>query len=89
MDQAHILYSGIVQGVGFRFTVQRQAQNLNLNGWVKNLSNGSVEILVQGPKESIETLCQRVEMHFGNNISGKEIQYQQAEHEMTDFQITH
>ena len=64
MIQAHIFYSGTVQGVGFRFTVQRYALDLNLKGWVKNLSNGCVEILVEGKKEKIEQMCQNIEKDF-------------------------
>lgn len=43
----HILISGRVQGVGFRAFVQRIAENHNICGWVRNLDDGRVEILVQ------------------------------------------
>ena len=52
--QAHLIVSGMVQGVGYRFFTQRHARHLNLNGWVKNLYSGEVEILVEGDRARIE-----------------------------------
>ena len=89
MTQAHIIYSGIVQGVGFRFAVQKYALSLNLTGWVKNCSNGSVEIYVNGPKTDIEKLSQKIEQHFGDNINDKSIQYGSPLNEFNNFQITY
>jgi len=88
LTQAHILYSGTVQGVGFRYMVQRYALNLELTGWVKNLPNGSVEILVNGSEKNIEKLCQKIEGNFGANIKNKEIQRTTSTEEFEDFQIT-
>lgn len=89
MDQAHILYNGRVQGVGFRFTVQRYALSLGLTGWVKNCPNGSVEALVEGQKEKIERLCQDIEEYFKGHIDCKEIHYTPAQKQFNDFQITY
>jgi acylphosphatase len=44
----HYLISGRVQGVGYRAFSQRQAQSLGLNGWVRNLRSGQVEVLAEG-----------------------------------------
>jgi len=87
--QAHILYSGTVQGVGFRFMVQRYALSLDLTGWVKNLPNGSVEILVNGPKENIKKLSQMVEEYFQGHIRNKDIQFTLTDVALKDFQITY
>ena len=51
-----VLISGFVQGVGFRQFVKSNAQSLNINGWVKNISNGNVEAVFQGSEENIEHL---------------------------------
>ena len=45
---------GRVQGVGFRYSAAREAQRLRLNGWVRNVENGDVEIWAEGPPERIE-----------------------------------
>ncbi len=58
----HLLLRGVVQGVGFRFFVERQARELGLRGWVRNVGHDMVEILVEGPVEALErfaTRCQQ------------------------------
>jgi acylphosphatase len=44
----HFLVKGRVQGVGFRWFVQREAAELGLNGWVKNTDQGDVEVVAAG-----------------------------------------
>lgn len=48
MTRYYIVVDGRVQGVGFRYYCQMNASSLNLTGWVHNMSNGMVEIEVQG-----------------------------------------
>ena len=52
--QAHIFISGKVQGVFYRASCQDVAVRYGLNGWVRNLPTGQVEVLVQGNKENLE-----------------------------------
>ena len=52
----HIIFTGQVQGVGFRYTAVHLARPLGLTGWVKNLRDGRVEMEVQGRSEAIERL---------------------------------
>ena len=47
---------GMVQGVGFRWFVARHARPLGVTGYARNLPNGSVEVMVDGPEESILAL---------------------------------
>ncbi len=56
MTAAEITVTGTVQGVGYRWFCHRQATTLNLTGWVKNLSDGSVRLHVEGERTSIESL---------------------------------
>lgn len=56
----HILVEGRVQGVGFRYFVQAQANQLGLTGWVRNLEDGRVEILAEGGKKDLLDLLDRV-----------------------------
>ncbi len=51
-----VIISGRVQGVGFRFATQRQANKLGLSGWVKNKSNGDVEAALEGRSSSVESM---------------------------------
>ncbi len=52
----HAIVEGQVQGVGFRYFVQESAAQLNLTGWVRNRWNGSVEVIAEGPRLSLESL---------------------------------
>jgi len=54
--RAHILVSGLVQGVFFRGYTRQKAQELNLTGWVQNLPDGSVEAVFEGDRENIEKM---------------------------------
>ncbi len=60
----HVTFSGRVQGVGFRFTAQRFANDLALVGWVRNLPDGDVELYVQGDPAACQELLQRLEKYF-------------------------
>lgn len=48
--------SGLVQGVGFRWFVARHARSLGLTGFARNLPDGSVEVVVDGPEEAVPEL---------------------------------
>ena len=50
------LVSGMVQGVGFRWFVARHARTLGLTGYARNLPNGSVEVVAEGPEEALPAL---------------------------------
>jgi acylphosphatase len=52
----HIIVRGMVQGVGFRYFVYKNAVQLGLNGFVRNLANGDVEIELSGDRSLIEEL---------------------------------
>jgi acylphosphatase len=58
MKTYRIIVYGRVQGVGFRAFIHRQARNLNLNGSVKNLPDGTVQILLQGPDSDVKNLIE-------------------------------
>ncbi|TMD04953.1 MAG: acylphosphatase [Chloroflexi bacterium] len=56
---AHV--RGDVQGVGFRDYVQRTAAELGLAGWVRNLPDGTVECVAEGPRDALEKLLSRLQ----------------------------
>ncbi len=87
MIEAHIVYSGRVQGVGFRYTVQSLARPLKICGWVKNLADGRVEIRTQGSKEKIEQLIQEIDDHFDRGIKEKAVSWLEVKESCRDFQI--
>ena len=87
MIQTHIFYSGTVQGVGFRYAVLNNANALGLWGWVRNLPDGRVEILIEGKKESIDTLQQHIEEHFEGYIKDKTVEILEPQNRFKDFKI--
>ena len=56
LKQLHLVVQGRVQGVYFRASAQREARRLGVTGWVRNRSDGSVEILAEGEEEAIREL---------------------------------
>ncbi len=54
LSRARIIVSGSVQGVGYRYFVTDQAKPLGLAGFVKNLPDGTVEVVVEGDKGRLE-----------------------------------
>lgn len=87
MTQAHIFYSGTVQGVGFRYTVQMFATKQGLNGWVRNLRDGRVEIIVEGEKEDIIALMKAIESRFEGFIREKLVNYNPPTGEYEEFSV--
>ena len=87
MVQAHVFYAGTVQGVGFRYTVRQVAYDLGLNGWVRNLADGRVEMVVVGPQETVEGLLEKIESHFEGYIRDRKISYEATEGTLKDFRI--
>jgi acylphosphatase len=63
----HIVLSGRVQGVGFRYFVQQKANECQITGWVKNLPNGKVEIEAEGEEQDIH--CFVDYLKIGNGYS--------------------
>ena len=56
MERLHAVVHGDVQGVGFRYFAQRKAQQLGLQGWVRNNDDGTVEVVGEGSREQLEDL---------------------------------
>ena len=56
IKKKHLVISGKVQGVGFRFWIQNLANKNNITGWVKNKSLGNVEALIIGHEKEVQKL---------------------------------
>jgi acylphosphatase len=62
VQRSHVLIYGFVQGVGFRFAVQRAASSRGVSGWVRNRPDGGVEAVFEGATQDVEALvdfCRR------------------------------
>lgn len=54
MKTSKITVSGRVQGVGFRYHTKQLAEKHHLKGWVRNMTNGTVEMMISGEEEAIQ-----------------------------------
>jgi acylphosphatase len=87
--RAHIYVSGRVQGVCYRDFTQRSASSLNLTGWVKNLYDGRVEAVIEGDKEKIETLVNKMkEGPSWANVENTDLIWEDYTGDYNDFRIT-
>lgn len=82
----YFLVKGRVQGVGFRWFVQREAFELGLRGWVRNTDDGDVEVLAAGSEEQLRELHARLKQGSrGSRVDAIE-QHQRPEAEAEKLQ---
>jgi len=89
MIRAHVIYSGRVQGVGFRYTVLELANQLHVTGWVKNLPDGRVEAVIEGDEDSVKKLALEIDQAFKRNIRDKLLNYSEGINEFQKFEIVY
>jgi acylphosphatase len=82
----HLRIRGRVQGVGFRYAMRLEARRLGLAGWVRNRHDGSVEALVQGPAEAVETMVEW-SRHGPAGARVTEVQVAGGEGDYTEFEL--
>ena len=87
MISAHIMVSGHVQGVGFRAYAKRIADRLGLVGWVKNLPDGSVEIIAEGQEGRVEEFIEWCHVGpYGALVDGITVEKSNPNGELAGFQ---
>jgi acylphosphatase len=90
MIELHAIFKGSVQGVGFRWTIVDHAEKFHLTGTTKNLSDGSVEVHVQGSKQSLEAFLEAVKKDPGlARIESISSEYKKPDGVYHDFRILH
>ena len=83
-----ILYSGQVQGVGFRYTVRSVAAGFEVTGSVRNLANGAVELIAEGARDELEAFRQAIrESGLEHFIRQEEVTWHEASNEFRGFEI--
>jgi acylphosphatase len=79
---------GIVQGVGFRYFTRRTAQSLGLSGWVRNLPDGTVEAVLEGPRTDVETsLAALRQGPAGSRVDRLKIDHQDYQGDVEAFEV--
>ena len=79
---------GSVQGVGFRWFVEREAATLRLDGWVANQPDGSVEVVAEGPAETINQLVLALwEGPAGSSVRDVSVRHEPARGNVVGFSV--
>lgn len=84
---ARVLYTGRVQGVGFRATAAEIARTYAVTGWVKNLPDGRVELWAEGPRAEVEGFLGSVYEHFETHLRGTAVDWPPATGQYASFNV--
>jgi len=84
-----ILYSGSVQGVGFRYTATNIARKKAVKGFVRNLPDGRVELVAEGDEPEVNSLISEIENAMAGYIAKTVVKKTQATGEFSSFHINH
>jgi acylphosphatase len=88
MKAQRLIYTGRVQGVGFRYTVKHLSMGYDLTGYVRNMPDGTVELLAQGEEEEIEALKKEVQnSHLQSFIRKMDVENVSVKEELKGFEI--
>ncbi len=87
MQRVKVLYSGRVQGVGFRMTCASLAKGFQVTGRVCNLSDGRVELIAEGEKTELERFRDRIAIEMQRNIVDQVQHWEPAKETWSDFGI--
>ena len=68
LQRRQVLYSGHVQGVGFRYTTRSIARDYEVTGYVRNLPDGSVEVVAEGPVDQLDVFLEQVSDRLSGHI---------------------
>ncbi len=84
----HIIVHGIVQGVGYRYFVYREATRFGLAGWVRNLRTSEVELEVEGDRSLIEELIKELKVGPRSaHVKDLKIEWQDFQSKYQEFEI--
>jgi acylphosphatase len=80
-------YTGDVQGVGFRDTAVRISRDYPVTGWVKNLSDGRVQLLAEGPADAIDDFLKAIRDKWKDNIKDAKVEEQKVSGKYQKFTV--
>jgi acylphosphatase len=82
-------FSGRVQGVGFRYTVNHSAMRYDLRGYVKNLADGRVELVMEGDEKEMDRLVEEIKRQMSGFIKDVKCETSPPTGEFQDFSVRH
>ena len=87
MIRRTVLFSGRVQGVGFRHTTYTLARDYEVTGYVKNLADGRVEAVIEGRPQEVDRFLGALQQDMGSFIKNTDVQEGQASGQFERFEI--
>lgn len=88
MTQVKAIFKGRVQGVGFRYSTQILARRFRVSGFVRNLGDGTVELVAEGEKAEVQAFLRDIRgSHLGHHIEEILVDWANAANQFTRFEI--
>lgn len=87
MKRVHAYFSGLVQGIGFRYTAIRLAKRASVTGWARNLHDGRVEIVAEGAEAALEQFVQELREYFNTYVRDAHVEWEEPTGEFAEFGV--
>lgn len=89
MQQREVYYAGSVQGVGFRYTVRALAVGFRVTGFVRNLPDGRVHLVVEGVADEVDAFLDAIKAEMASYIAKVQETDRPATGRFPSFEIRH
>ena len=88
--KAEIIVKGVVQGVGYRFFVLHQARLYKIKGYVRNLPDGTVEVVAEGEAGLVRDFIEMLRIGpLSAHVTGVDVKWDQQDSGFADFRLQH
>ena len=88
--KSEVVVQGVVQGVGYRFFVLNQARLFDVKGYVRNLPDGSVEVVAEGEKGMVKDFVDRLRIGpLSAHVTGMDVKWCDKDSGFTEFRLTY
>ena len=87
VERARVIFTGFVQGVGFRFTTKMLAGSYAVSGWVRNLPDGTVQLEAQGERDEVDRFVGRIRSEMKRNIVDVRLTWRRAKADEEGFVV--
>jgi acylphosphatase len=86
--KAEITVQGVVQGVGYRFFVLNQARLYDVKGYVRNMSDGTVQVVAEGEKGIVKDFIERLRIGpLSAHVTGIDVKWEEKDSGFTEFRL--
>jgi len=83
----HVYFYGSVQGIGFRYTAAKLAHEYEIAGWVRNLPDGRVEVVVEGDEETLRSFLQGIKDEFEGYVTDVQPEWSNTKDGFIGFEV--